>query len=99
MLVRILTEPKNALLNQYKALLAMDNVSLKFSDEALTAVARLAMDRQTGARGLRSILVSFPSHSTPLNSPAILVNQNDLTVIVLSTGNTSTGCHVRSTWI
>lgn len=59
MLVRILTEPKNALLEQYKALLAMDNVSLKFSDEALTAIARLAMERQTGARGLRSILVSI----------------------------------------
>lgn len=58
MLVRILTEPKNALLEQYKMLLAMDNVSLKFSDEALTAIAKLAMERQTGARGLRSILVN-----------------------------------------
>lgn len=61
MLVRILTEPKNALLEQYKALLAMDNVSLKFSDEALTTIARLAMERQTGARGLRSILVNISS--------------------------------------
>lgn len=60
MLVRILTEPKNALLEQYKMLLAMDNVSLKFSDEALTAIAKLAMERQTGARGLRSILVRYP---------------------------------------
>lgn len=57
MLVRILTEPKNALLEQYKALLAMDSVSLEFSDESLTAIAKLAMERQTGARGLRSILV------------------------------------------
>lgn len=39
-------------------LLAMDSVSLKFSDEALTAIAQLAMERQTGARGLRSILVN-----------------------------------------
>lgn len=62
MLVRILTEPKNALLEQYKMLLAMDNVSLQFSDEALTAIARLAMERQTGARGLRSILVSIQLH-------------------------------------
>lgn len=59
MLVRILTEPKNALLEQYKMLLAMDSVSLKFSDEALTAIAKLAMERQTGARGLRSILVNI----------------------------------------
>lgn len=58
MLVRILTEPKNALLEQYKKLLSMDNVSLKFSDEALVAIGKLAMERQTGARGLRSILVS-----------------------------------------
>lgn len=63
MLVRILTEPKNALLEQYKALLAMDNVSLKFSDEALNAIAKLAMERQTGARGLRSILVNSHFHS------------------------------------
>lgn len=57
MLVRILSEPKNALIAQYKALLAMDNVSLRFSDEALVAIAKSAMEKQTGARGLRSILV------------------------------------------
>lgn len=57
MLVRILSEPKNALIAQYQALLAMDNVSLKFSDEALGAIAKSAMEKQTGARGLRSILV------------------------------------------
>lgn len=59
MLVRILTEPKNALLEQYKTLLAMDKVTLEFSDEALTTIAKMAMERQTGARGLRSILVSI----------------------------------------
>lgn len=58
MLVRILTEPKNALVPQYKALLGMDKVDLTFTEEALNAVATLAMERQTGARGLRSILVS-----------------------------------------
>lgn len=57
MLVRILSEPKNALIAQYKALLAMDNVALRFSDEALAAIAKSAMEKQTGARGLRSILV------------------------------------------
>lgn len=59
MLVRILSEPKNALIAQYKALLAMDNVTLKFSDEALVGIAKSAMEKQTGARGLRSILVGF----------------------------------------
>lgn len=57
MLVRILTEPKNALVPQYKALLGMDKVELSFTDNALSAIAKLAMERQTGARGLRAILV------------------------------------------
>lgn len=68
MLVRILTEPKNALVSQYRALLGMDQVDLTFSKEALTAIAKLAMERQTGARGLRAIMVSerkFP-HSALL---------------------------------
>jgi ATP-dependent Clp protease ATP-binding subunit ClpX len=55
-LVRIIKEPKNALLKQYKKLLAMDNVELEMDDEAIRAVARQAIERKTGARGLRSIL-------------------------------------------
>ena len=57
MLVRILTEPKNALVSQYRALLGMDQVELTFSKEALTSIAKQAMERQTGARGLRAIMV------------------------------------------
>uniref|UniRef100_A0A182J0Q8 Uncharacterized protein n=1 Tax=Anopheles atroparvus TaxID=41427 RepID=A0A182J0Q8_ANOAO len=56
MLVRILTEPRNALVPQYKALLGMDQVELSFTEEALTQIAQLAMERQTGARGLRAIM-------------------------------------------
>jgi len=55
-LVRILTEPKNALTKQYGALFEMDDVRLEFRDEALRAIARKAIERKTGARGLRSIL-------------------------------------------
>ena len=55
-LVRILTEPKNALTRQYKALLAMDNVELEFQPEALEAVAQKAVERQIGARGLRAVM-------------------------------------------
>ena len=55
-LVRILTEPKNALVKQYAKLLEMDGVELEFSEDALRAVAKKAIDRKTGARGLRSIL-------------------------------------------
>jgi len=55
-LIRILTEPKNALVKQYKKLFAIDNVKLTFEQEALEAVAELALQRKTGARGLRAIL-------------------------------------------
>ncbi len=55
-LVRILTEPKNALTRQYKRLFEMDGVDLTFDDEALRAVAKKAIARKTGARGLRAIL-------------------------------------------
>ena len=55
-LVRILVEPKNALTRQYQSLLAMDGVELEISDEALLKIADKAIDRQIGARGLRSIM-------------------------------------------
>ncbi len=55
-LVRILCEPKNALIKQYQKLFDMENVSLKFTDGAMVAVAKEALKRKTGARGLRSIL-------------------------------------------
>jgi len=55
-LIRILTEPKNALTKQYKALFDMDGVNLEFREDALRAIAKKAIERKTGARGLRSIL-------------------------------------------
>ncbi|MDR3157546.1 MAG: ATP-dependent Clp protease ATP-binding subunit ClpX [Zoogloeaceae bacterium] len=55
-LVRILTEPKNALIKQYQKLFAMENVELEVRPAALAAIAKKALDRKTGARGLRSIL-------------------------------------------
>ncbi|MGX7052016.1 ATP-dependent Clp protease ATP-binding subunit ClpX [Leuconostoc palmae] len=55
-LKRILTEPKNALIKQYTALLGLDNVELIFQEDALEAMAELAIKRHTGARGLRSII-------------------------------------------
>ncbi|HHY46067.1 MAG TPA: ATP-dependent Clp protease ATP-binding subunit ClpX [Firmicutes bacterium] len=55
-LVRILTEPKNALVKQYKRIFEMDGVELEFTSDALVAIARKAIKRQTGARGLRSII-------------------------------------------
>lgn len=55
-LKNILTQPKNALVKQYKKMLEIDGVSLEFTDEALTAISELAIERKTGARGLRSII-------------------------------------------
>uniref|UniRef100_A0A8C4TIJ7 Caseinolytic mitochondrial matrix peptidase chaperone subunit X n=1 Tax=Erpetoichthys calabaricus TaxID=27687 RepID=A0A8C4TIJ7_ERPCA len=57
-LVRILTEPRNAIIPQYQALFSMDKCELSVTEDALRAIARLALERKTGARGLRSIMVS-----------------------------------------
>lgn len=57
-LVRILTEPKNALIQQYKKLFELENVKLRFTDEVLVAIAKDAIKRKSGARGLRAILES-----------------------------------------
>jgi len=70
-LVKILTEPRNSLIRQYQKLFAFDNARLEFTDEAIKAIARKAMENETGARGLRSILekllrkamYDLPSHS------------------------------------
>ena len=58
-LVRILTEPKNALVKQYQKLFRFDEMDLQFDPEALSEIARLAKEQNTGARGLRSIIESF----------------------------------------
>jgi ATP-dependent Clp protease ATP-binding subunit ClpX len=70
-LIKILTEPKNALVKQYKKLLEMEGVNLRFTDNALKEIARKAIDRKTGARGLRSILENIlldPMFSLPSDS-------------------------------
>ncbi len=70
-LVKILSEPKNALIKQYKCLFSADNIDLVFDDEALRAIAKKAIETKTGARGLRSIVedvlrdIMFTSPSDP----------------------------------
>ena len=59
MMVQILREPKNAILKQYQKLLALDEVSLDFDEAALHAIARKAMEKDTGARALRAIIEEF----------------------------------------
>lgn len=58
-LVKILKEPKNSMTKQYKKLFKLDDVELEFEDKALEAIAQKALDRETGARGLRAIMESF----------------------------------------
>ena len=60
-LVQILSEPKNALVKQYQRLFDMEEVELSFHEDALKAIARKAIERKTGARGLRSILEVNPA--------------------------------------
>lgn len=77
-LIKILTEPKNALIKQYKKLFEMDNVTLTFTDDAISAIAKKTISRKTGARGLRAIL-----ESTLLDTMFDLpVNENVSEVIV-----------------
>jgi ATP-dependent Clp protease ATP-binding subunit ClpX len=59
MLVQILTEPKNAIIKQYQKLLALDEVSLSFDDDAIRAIAKKAKEKNTGARALRAIIEEF----------------------------------------
>src|SRR5213596_2554391 len=83
-LVKILTEPKNALVKQYQKLLAMEGVELEFRDHALQAIAKRALERRTGARGLRSIIehalldIMFDLPSLA-NVQKVVVDENSIT--------------------
>ena len=78
-LVQILTEPKNALVKQYTALLGMEDVKLTFTPEALEAIADKAMQRKTGARGLRSIV-----EETLLDVMFDLPSQTDIVEVIIN---------------
>ena len=80
-LVRILEEPKNCLVKQYKKLFEMDNVELEFTPEALKAVANRAIERNTGARGLRSIL-----EETMTNLMYTLPSRDDVAKVTITEG-------------
>ena len=77
-LVRILTEPKNAMTKQYRKLFEMENCELDFRDDALHAIARKAMERKTGARGLRTILEKIL-----LNTMYDLPSEENVTKVVV----------------
>ena len=81
-LVKILTEPKNALIKQYEVLFKMDKCELEFTDEAIAAIAAKASERKTGARGLRSIMenlmrdIMFELPSNPDVAKVIITEDN-----------------------
>ena len=96
-LVRIIKEPKNALFKQYKKLLSLDGIELEFEDEAFRAIAHLAVERETGARGLRAILESImlkPMYDLPSESDvekvivtaAFVRGEGELVVVKKSAG-------------
>ncbi|MDR3186249.1 MAG: ATP-dependent Clp protease ATP-binding subunit ClpX [Christensenellaceae bacterium] len=78
-LVKILTEPKNAIVSQFKALLDIDNIDLQFSDGAITAIAQKASQLKTGARGLRTIV-----ENTVLGLMFDAPSQKDIQKIIIS---------------
>ena len=78
-LIRILQEPKNALTKQYTQMLGIDNVTLRFADGALAAIAKKAIERKTGARGLRSIL-----ENTMLEPMFEIPSDEDVKEVVIS---------------
>ena len=77
-LIRILTEPKNALVNQYRKLFDMEGCDLEFRKDALLAISKKAMKRKTGARGLRTLIESIL-----LNTMYDLPSQEDVSKVVI----------------
>ena len=78
-MVQVMTEPKNALVKQYKKLFEFENVKLKFTDAAVKAIAQKATERKTGARGLRAVL-----EETMLEIMFDLPSQKDVEEVVIN---------------
>ena len=78
-LIRILLEPKNAVIKQYQELFKMDDVELEFDEDALKAIAKLAYDRKTGARGLRTII-----EKSLMNITTELPSRQDISKVILT---------------
>ncbi|XP_055901955.1 ATP-dependent Clp protease ATP-binding subunit clpX-like, mitochondrial [Eupeodes corollae] len=87
LLIRILTEPKNALVPQYKALLQLDDIKLTFTLNAIKYIAALALEKQTGARGLRSIMEQL------LLDPMFIVPYSDIKGVHITEDYVRGKCH------
>ena len=78
-LIKVMTEPKNALVKQYKKLFEFENIKLKFTENAIRAIAEKALDRKTGARGLRAVM-----EETMLDMMYELPSQEDIEEVVIN---------------
>ena len=93
--MQILTEPKNALTKQYTRLFEMEGCEIEFREDALRAVARKAMERKTGARGLRSIL-EHVLLDTMYDLPSMEnVSSRSLSDEAVISGESEPSCHLR----
>ena len=84
-LKRIITEPKNSILNQYRTSLSLDGIKLTFTDAAIDAISQKAIDQKTGARGLRSIIENIMldiSYELPSRHDVkeVIVDENSVTL-------------------
>ncbi len=86
-LIKVLTEPKNAIIKQYKTLFDMEDVALTITDDALIAIAKKAIERKTGARGLRAIM-----EENLLDLMYDIPDKKDITEIVVDAKVINTGC-------
>jgi ATP-dependent Clp protease ATP-binding subunit ClpX len=89
-LVKILNEPKNAIVKQYKKLFSMDDVELRFTDGALEKIADKAIELKTGARGLRSIV-----ENVLIDVMYELPSRNDVKEVVITADTVSKGAKPR----
>ena len=83
-LVQILVEPKNSIIKQYKALLALDNVDIEFTDDALSAIAKKAIELKNGARGLRTIIekaLKTTMYTVPSDNTIIKVTVDEKVIL------------------
>ena len=78
-LIKVMTEPKNSLVKQYKKLFEFENIKLKFTENAIRAIAEKAFDRKTGARGLRAVM-----EETMLDMMYELPSQEDIEEVVIN---------------
>ena len=99
MLIKIMTEPKNALIKQFQALFKMDGINIEFKNDALNEISKLAVEQNTGARGLRTIIENTLMelmYSSPDNKnlETIIINKDVITkksdpILIFSNKNNS----------